>query len=152
MAAVGSLSVRRATKELAELRAHPIPGMSVETAPENPRSWSVRIEGAAGTLYAGEVFTLQIVFDDGYPLTPPMVRFVGKAPLHEHVYSNGHICLSILADEWSPALGAGAVCLSVLSMLSSARERKAPPGDAAYVARAPADPRKTHWVFHDDTV
>jgi ubiquitin-protein ligase len=36
-------------------------------------------------------------------MTPPEIYFT-VIPLHVHVYSNGHICLDILADGWSPAL------------------------------------------------
>ncbi|CAM9157516.1 unnamed protein product [Chrysoparadoxa australica] len=63
------------------------------------------------------------------------VYFLPPAPRHEHVYSNGHICLSILAQEWSPALTIQSVCLSILSMLSSATQKKLPPDNDAYVRR-----------------
>jgi len=49
-------------------------------------------------------------------------------PIHPHIYTNGHICLSIIYDDWSPALGVEAVCHSMVSMLSSAKE-KMPPAD-----------------------
>ncbi|KAJ2549501.1 ubiquitin-conjugating enzyme E2 W [Coemansia sp. RSA 1933] len=112
--------------------------------------WNVDIVGAEGTLYAGEVFTLRFRFPTEYPLVSPEVVFVGEnVPVHPHVYSNGHICLSILYQQWSPALTVEAVCLSILSMLSSCTQKERPEGDAVYVRRAKqSSPKKTPWIFH----
>ena len=43
------------------------------------------------------------------------------APVHEHIYSDGKICLNILYNDWKPHLDIKGVCLSLLSMLSSAK-------------------------------
>ena len=56
-------------------------------------------------------FVLQVTF------VPPHV------PVHPHIYSNGHICLSILDSDWTPAMNVMSVCLSIQSMLSSAKQK-----------------------------
>ena len=48
--------------------------------------------------------TLQVYFTNDYPMESPIVLFQPPSPMHEHVYSNGHICLNILGADWSPAL------------------------------------------------
>uniref|UniRef100_A0A8C5WWV0 Ubiquitin conjugating enzyme E2 W n=1 Tax=Laticauda laticaudata TaxID=8630 RepID=A0A8C5WWV0_LATLA len=86
--------------------------------------WIVDMEGASGTLYEGEKFQLLFKFSSRYPFDSPQVVFTGEnIPVHPHVYSNGHICLSILTEDWSPALSVQSVCLSIISMLSSCKEK-----------------------------
>ena len=86
------------------------------------------------------------------PIDSPEVIFVGHIPTHEHIYSNGFICLSILYNEWSPALRVSSVCLSILSMLSSAKVKKKPHGDAEFSARKYTGPKQIRWFFDDETV
>ncbi len=92
--------------------------------------WHIKFTGAEGSVYAGETYTLQFKFNSEYPIDSPEVIFVGTPPKHEHIYSNGFICLSILYSDWSPALKTSSVCMSIISMMSSATEKKSPANDA----------------------
>ncbi|CAK5076717.1 unnamed protein product [Meloidogyne enterolobii] len=92
-----SASKRRLVKELSQLVTEPPAGVRL-LQEENCDSLS-----CLNTLYEGEVFQLQFKFDDQYPFSSPEVTFIGEnIPVHPHVYSNGHICLSILSDDWTP--------------------------------------------------
>ena len=71
--------------------------------------------------------------------------------MHEHIYSSGHICLSTLDSDWTPALKTSSVCLSIISMMASAKEKKAPSNDAAasrYMLGK--SPKEISWDFEDD--
>ncbi|CAF4993763.1 unnamed protein product [Rotaria sp. Silwood1] len=115
---------KRLTKEIKLLTENPTPGIRVVEDFTDMRKIRIDIEGAPGTLYDGEKFQLLFKFSDQYPFDSPQVTFIGSnIPLHPHIYSNGHICLSILTDDWSPALSINAVCLSILSMLSSCKDK-----------------------------
>ncbi|KAJ2781134.1 ubiquitin-conjugating enzyme E2 W [Coemansia interrupta] len=148
----------RAKRLLAELkRMHALPKASEQPAvrllpSDDLDQWSVQVRGADATLYEGETFTLRLTFPPSYPYEAPEVVFTGgHIPVHPHVYSNGHICLSILYHQWSPALSVESLCLSILSMLSSCTAKERPPGDKAYVARA-RSPKNVNWWFHDDAI
>ncbi|CAD6190920.1 unnamed protein product [Caenorhabditis auriculariae] len=146
---------RRLMKELQQLQQDAPTGIRIrkDTATQDLKQWRVDVIGATGTLYAGEEFTLQFTFGPQYPFNSPEVMFVGdKIPVHPHIYSNGHICLSILSEDWTPALSVQSVCLSILSMLSSSKEKKHPTDDAIYVRTCSKNPSKTRWWFHDDNV
>lgn len=53
--------------------------------------------------------------------------------------------------EWSPALTVSSICLSVLSMLSSATKKIKPFNDAEFVKRAAGrGPKAFLWSYDDD--
>jgi ubiquitin-protein ligase len=47
------------------------------------------------------------------------------------VYTNGDICLNLLGRDWRPNMTASTLALSILSMLSSAKEKKIPQDNQA---------------------
>ncbi|XP_033737305.1 probable ubiquitin-conjugating enzyme E2 W-A [Argopecten irradians] len=146
---------KRLQKELLALTKDPPAGVKVDSKSicTNLSEWTVDLEGAPESIYEGEKFQLMFKFGARYPFESPQVMFIGEhIPVHPHVYSNGHICLSILTDDWSPALSVQSVCLSVVSMLSSCKEKKRPPDNAFYVKTCSKNPKKTRWWYHDDDV
>eukprot|EP00922_Rhytidocystis_sp_ex-Travisia-forbesii_P054250 GHVS01080464.1.p1 GENE.GHVS01080464.1~~GHVS01080464.1.p1 ORF type:complete len:248 (+),score=43.96 GHVS01080464.1:127-870(+) len=145
--------LKRLQKERKELLSRPPENISM-SEPKELFEWLVNIKGAEGTHYANEEFVLKFRFPERYPLDSPEVTFVGSPPIHPHVYSNGHICLSILYDGWSPALSVSSICLSLISMLSSCKRKERPDDDGAYVRMAGShvSPKHMRWIFHDDTV
>jgi ubiquitin-conjugating enzyme E2 W len=104
-------------------------GLNVNVISET--EWQVQIQGAVGTLYENEDFVIRIRFSAEYPIESPEVVFLVPAPIHPHIYTNGHICLNILGEDWSPALTVQSICLSLLSMLSSATEKVSPPDNSS---------------------
>ena len=125
-------------------------GLNLEVVSEN--TWNISFVGAKSTIYEGEPYTLRIRFTNEYPMDSPEVVFITPAPVHPHIYSNGHICLNILADDWSPALTAKSVVLSILSMMSSATEKVLPHDNSQYTKTSNRNPKETRFAFHDDSV
>ena len=145
-------SSKRISKELEKIIENPEDGLIVN--PIAPDHWQISFDGANGTLYEGESFTVNVKFSPDYPIESPAVTFVIPAPVHPHIYSNGHICLNILGEDWSPALTVRSICLSLLSMLSSATVKCYPHDNDRDVRTkgVGSNPKNTKFVYHDDSV
>ncbi|CAN7065757.1 unnamed protein product [Brassica rapa subsp. trilocularis] len=115
--------------------------------------WTIDVTGAPGTLYENETYQLQEVCLKCCNVVE-LVVFVPPGPLHPHIYSNGHICLDILYDSWSPAMTVSSVCINILSMLSSSPAKERPADNDRYVKNCKnrRSPKETRWWFHDDKV
>ncbi|KNZ78185.1 putative ubiquitin-conjugating enzyme E2 W [Termitomyces sp. J132] len=168
---MASISARRLGKELTEIRNEGCPvGITLVKA-DDFETWWFTIEVMGESLYKDEKYTLQFRFDSSYPISSPAVQFVvvdgHTSPIHpvghffyifeplfihlKHVYSNGHICASILGNEWSPVLSVVAVCVTIQSMLASCKKKERPIDNDRYVRNAPDNPKKTRFHYDDDT-
>lgn len=77
--------------------------LNVKSVQNSVSQWIVDVEGAPGSSYEGETFLLLFKFTSECCLDSPPIMFTGEdVSVHPHVYSNGHSCLSILTEDWSP--------------------------------------------------
>ena len=138
----------RIQMELKEFIKSPPSNLSVRVG-SNMRIWIVTMVGAKNTIYEGEKYKLRIQFPKQYPVVPPSVYFLPPVPKHEHVYTNGDICLSMLGKHWRPTMTAQSIAVSILSILSSAQSKSIPMDNARHAQTKPGQYQKD-WVYHDD--
>lgn len=138
----------RIQRELKEFMRSPPPNLTVKVG-KNIRIWIVTLTGAPKSLYEGEKYRLRIQFPPDYPTVPPSVYFLQPTPKHEHVYSNGDICLSLLGKDWRPTMTAQSIANSILSILNGAQRKSIPMDNAKHAQNKPGESQE-NWVYHDD--
>lgn len=105
-------SLKRISKELAELTESPPAGITVDLVDESDLyKWKVLMEGPEDTPYQGGTFLVNLVLPNEYPFKPPTVSFATKI-YHPNVSNDdkGSMCLGMLkSDEWKPSSRIAAV-------------------------------------------
>ncbi|XP_029658042.1 ubiquitin-conjugating enzyme E2 S [Octopus sinensis] len=108
--------IRQVAKELADLSSNPPEGVKVFPNEEDITDIQARIEGPAGTPYAGGVFKMKLVLGKNFPTEPPKGFFLTKI-FHPNVANNGEICVNTLKKDWKPELGIKHILLTVKCLL-----------------------------------
>ncbi|XP_020890247.1 probable ubiquitin-conjugating enzyme E2 16 isoform X2 [Arabidopsis lyrata subsp. lyrata] len=103
---LSKIATNRLQKELVEWQMNPPTGFKHKVT-DNLQRWIIEVIGAPGTLYANETYQLQVDFPEHYPMESPQVIFLHPAPLHPHIYSNGHICLDNPSDKHTASMCSG---------------------------------------------
>ncbi|KAF2675272.1 ubiquitin-conjugating enzyme [Microthyrium microscopicum] len=163
-----SFAVKRLQRELIKLQAQTPPGITLISA-NDFSEWhlDIRVLDDTNPLYTNQTYRLRFTFSATYPIEPPEVVFLTRAPngadppvlndypvpMHPHVYSNGIICLDLLDKQaWSPVHNVESVCISLQSMLTGNRKNERPPNDADFVRSNMRRPRDISFLFHDEKV
>ena len=98
---MSNLARRRLWREFKRLQEHLPDGVNGGPTDDNIMIWDAVIYGPKSTLFEDGTFKLKIEFTEEYPYKRPAVRFVSEM-FHPNVFPDGHVCLDILQDEWSP--------------------------------------------------
>ena len=139
----------RIQRELKEFLSSPPPGLSVKISGKNVRLWIITLSMPDNTIYAGETYKLRVQFPNDYPTSPPSVYFLPPTPRHEHVYTNGDICLSLLGTDWRPIMTAQSIAQAIMSILCGAQRKSLPMDNARHAGNKPGL-KQDDWVYHDD--
>jgi ubiquitin-protein ligase len=78
----------------------------------------ITIDGPKGTPYEGGKFVIDFKIPVEYPFKPPEANFDTKIH-HPNVLKDGHFCLKLLVDEWSPQTKIIDIINEISSMLKT---------------------------------
>lgn len=110
---------RRLERELSNISEDPPEKCSAQPTDGNLSNWIANIKGPDDSPYRNGIFKLNVSFPEDYPNRPPTVEFATKV-YHPNIDpQNGFIGLSILHEDWCPALTISPILISIQAFLSS---------------------------------
>jgi len=114
-----SQAALRLMSDLKEIKTSPPEGVSASPVNEdNLMVWTATIFGPDDSPWEGGIYSLRIIFTDEYPSKPPKeVRFTTEM-FHPNIYADGHLCLDIIQDKWSPTYTICSLLTSIQSLLT----------------------------------
>ena len=113
--ATASGATKRVLKEYADFCKSPPSGWQAFINADDVFQWKLTF-APPNEPYNGGTFLVSVSFPSTYPFDAPRVRFV--TPIyHCNINSDGHICLDVLKDSWSPALTMSKIAHCIASLL-----------------------------------
>ncbi|CAF3260173.1 unnamed protein product [Rotaria sp. Silwood2] len=113
---VSTMSNRRVSKELDELKKSSLDNFNVFLTQENLLFWKVIMKGPDGTPYAGYYWLLSVEFSSDFPFQPPNIRFI--TPIyHCNINDDGRICHEILQSKWTHQTSMRVVFQEILDLI-----------------------------------
>lgn len=86
--------------------------------------------GPKETPYEEILSTISVSVPSGYPYSAPTIKFINKI-FHPNISIDGHICLDVLKDKWSPVYTLRTILMSIMSLLSDPNPDSPLNGEAA---------------------
>lgn len=108
--------LRRLQNELKDILLSPPDNCSADLVSNDINKWNAIIVGPVGSPYENGIFYLSIDFCENYPFSPPICKFLTYI-YHPNIDKYGNICLDILKNNWSPAIGVCKLLVSICSLL-----------------------------------
>eukprot|EP00835_Amoeboradix_gromovi_P001137 NODE_45_length_27728_cov_0.328387.p19 type:complete len:160 gc:universal NODE_45_length_27728_cov_0.328387:11192-10713(-) len=96
----------------------------------NFKIWLCKIPGPDGSPFEGGLFNLELLFSDSYPQNPPEVIFK-PALFHPNIYTTGHVCLSLLQNDWKPSISIVTLLINLRDFLKTPNIKSPANGEAA---------------------
>ncbi|CAD8152458.1 unnamed protein product (macronuclear) [Paramecium tetraurelia] len=94
-----AVSHKRKERDIAKLM---MSNYHVEQCPQNPYNFKVNINGPSDSLYAGGVYTINVLLPEQYPYKSPSIGFLTKI-FHPNIdEASGSVCLDVINQAWSP--------------------------------------------------